>query len=74
MHTTGVFGERSILDCVHTRAVHRTFFGPSTSSDSNILSSIQPLMSEILWTALKQFLETDLVQEPPQLGAKLDQP
>ena len=38
---------------VSCRAVHRTLYGPSISSNYDILSLNKPSISEILWTALK---------------------
>ena len=45
------------------RTVYQTLFGPSTSSNYNIFSLIQPSIFELLWTAVKKILEAVLAQK-----------
>ena len=54
------------------RAIHRTLCGPWISSDYNIMSLMEPLIPEILWTALNQFLEAAKAHQKksPRSGAQ----
>ena len=64
----GQLGGVELLASLPPRAVHRTLLGPSIGSYYNILSLIEPLLLEILCTALKQFHETYVVQKRNSLG------
>ena len=52
-----------------TKAVHSIFFGPSIISDYYILTLIDSLISEILWTVLKTVPWGCCCSKIPRLGA-----